>query len=523
MHTQAKPESDSRASKKTSAATMALTAPVEVSDEAVKVRYEIRNESEQDTWIFMGFDKSAAHASVFMDEDRRTLVISSRPVLPPGMHGGPVAGRYVCFHPGKSQTETISLAIPVHPSPAYHDRREAQGLEQATRLTIEVSYYAGDLPGTIRTILTGAERFGADGFDLRELYDNKLAIFQRYFAGFVISRYLGGSLGFNQLNEWGGHRDDQVLIPHTAQALLKCEQVLRITVDGLLIRYEKKEDQPESYSPPALPPCTRVEIQCQPSMLEYFFPNTGQQSILSPAEKQALQSLRTIVVDDQERIKALAHDLSFGVCDSEIVRQQSVAHVVCYHDGERAKSFSIYNDESIITEGRYRFLYFEGFRSLRLLTPQIRPFELRVCCAANLKDLWHRFRLYHKADKVPPPGSSSKRNLYPGPTEWSDAIVRAYEKVLQDLGMRDEYIKKPFKCPGGTEGQCHYAMNPNCRPNSAPDTVLLFETKAGWNQHGGPELFTFDNHDPRGGCVLLNDGTVKFIRTTEELQQLRWR
>jgi hypothetical protein len=53
--------------------------------------------------------------------------------------------------------------------------------------------------------------------------------------------------------------------------------------------------------------------------------------------------------------------------------------------------------------------------------------------------------------------------------------------------------------------------------------VLLFETKAGWNQYGGSELFTFDNHEPRGGCVLLNDGTVKFIRTTEELRQLRWK
>jgi hypothetical protein len=28
---------------------------------------------------------------------------------------------------------------------------------------------------------------------------------------------------------------------------------------------------------------------------------------------------------------------------------------------------------------------------------------------------------------------------------------------------------------------------------------------------------------PKGGCVLLNDGTVKFIRTKEELQQLRWK
>ena len=66
-------------------------------------------------------------------------------------------------------------------------------------------------------------------------------------------------------------------------------------------------------------------------------------------------------------------------------------------------------------------------------------------------------------------------------------------------------------------------MNADCTPESAADTVLLFETKAGWNQHGGPELFTFDNHDPKGGCVLLNDGTVKFIRTQKELKQLRWK
>ena len=69
----------------------------------------------------------------------------------------------------------------------------------------------------------------------------------------------------------------------------------------------------------------------------------------------------------------------------------------------------------------------------------------------------------------------------------------------------------------------HYAMNPNCRPSSGGDTVLLFEANAGWNQHGGPELFTFENHDPKGGLVLLNDGTVRFIRTEEELGQLRWK
>ena len=81
----------------------------------------------------------------------------------------------------------------------------------------------------------------------------------------------------------------------------------------------------------------------------------------------------------------------------------------------------------------------------------------------------------------------------------------------------------PYKCPSVGEGKCHYAMNPDCRCDSPPDTVLLFETQAGWNQHGGPELFTFDNHVPKGGLVLLNDGTVKFMRTEEELKQLRWK
>ena len=65
-------------------------------------------------------------------------------------------------------------------------------------------------------------------------------------------------------------------------------------------------------------------------------------------------------------------------------------------------------------------------------------------------------------------------------------------------------------------------MNADCEPNSPGDTVLLFETTTGWNQHGGPESFTFDNHDPRGGLVLLNDGTVKFIRSEPQLRQLRW-
>ncbi|MGD2095208.1 MAG: hypothetical protein PVH77_09410, partial [Phycisphaerales bacterium] len=98
------------------------------------------------------------------------------------------------------------------------------------------------------------------------------------------------------------------------------------------------------------------------------------------------------------------------------------------------------------------------------------------------------------------------------------ALVEAYLTT-----GRKYTLIEPYRCPSSIEGECHYAMNSNCTTISPPDMVLLFETKAGWNQHGGPELFTFTNHDPKGGCVLLKDGTVKFIRTREELNQLRWK
>jgi hypothetical protein len=42
--------------------------------------------------------------------------------------------------------------------------------------------------------------------------------------------------------------------------------------------------------------------------------------------------------------------------------------------------------------------------------------------------------------------------------------------------------------------------------------------RLGWNQNGGLELSTFDNHDPKSGCVRLNDGMVRFIRTREGLE-----
>ena len=204
-------------------------------------------------------------------------------------------------------------------------------------------------------------------------------------------------------------------------------------------------------------------------------------------------------------------------------------------------SFTVFSN-NILTKYNRRFKYPLGLPNLKIIEPpEIRPFRLRGDCAYNLETL-HTTGLLYRRDV----------DSYPDPDKWCDANVQFWrsryyiENNIKRRQFYDEWISKVITCPSLLGSvydenrhdetnepnspeqpepmfECYYAMNPFCEPNSPSETVLLFETKASWNQHGGPELFTFDNHNPRGGCVLLNDGTVKFIRTKEELQQLRWK
>lgn len=365
----------------------------------------------------MGIGKYDASVDAFIDEDGRTFLIRRRldeppnPRLPFPAHDG----RYVRMCPGQIQAESISLPIPIRFFPGYVGERGIQGVEYATRLTIEIGYYPRDLPEFVRGILKEAEKIPRTKPVVYPIFPTTLIDF---FGGL-------GLLNFNWFNEGLRSRDDMVLIPYTNQ-MLKGEQVLRVTVDDLRIPYEEKEVRLKRH-PPDLRNCTRIEIQYQPSILEYFFPYVGQQNLLSPAEKQDLQSLRTIVIDDPERLKALAYDVKKGVPTTGIVRQRSAAHVVCYRDDKHLTSFFIYNDESIVTGGWSRFTRDEPLQSLRMLTPQIKRFELRIQCAANLRNLRNRFRLHFKAEKMHLKDSSGKSEIvYPAPTEWCDAMVQAY-------------------------------------------------------------------------------------------------
>jgi len=475
-----------------------------INDKALELRYTIRNDSKKDIWICDNVDVWGNwDFEVYLAEDGLTLLIRRRLDVPFQVWAELPCGRYVRLRPGEERVESLFLSLPVYRRSVFwggRGGRRSQGTEYAIRLDIEIGFYEEDLPRIVRDFLAEGEKKISDTSP-----NDDLAI--------VIKDFFGGLLGFNGCNE-GLNMSEQVLIHYSGQTL-KGEQVLRITVDGLHIPY-KEEEEWSKPTPPDLSRCKSIKIRYQPSMLDYFFPYAAEGNLLSPEETQCLRSLRNIVSTDQEGLKALAHDVnnvSWGgitrASYSGIVTERNMAHVVCYCDSERLPSFTIYNNETIVTEEK-RFMYPKGLTSLKRLTLPIKPFMLRAECARNLRILWNRFHSYYMIETI--------EKAYPAPTEWCDTIVRAYQK----LSMNDKYVKGPFVCPCAGEGKCHYAMNPNCKYKSSPNKVLLFETKAGWNQHGGLELFTFDNHDPRGGCVLLNDGTVKFIRTKEELHQLRW-
>jgi hypothetical protein len=139
-------------------------------------------------------------------------------------------------------------------------------------------------------------------------------------------------------------------------------------------------------------------------------------------------------------------------------------------------------------------------RHFAILYPYPHPPEIE--CPVNINILGKAIFIYTHEEN---------NGKYPAKDKWCDLLMEGYY---------DE-IKECFRCPGNKEERCSYAMNQNCEPNSPPDVVLLFETKGGWNQFGGPELLTFENHKGKGCSIFFNDGSVKFI-TPEEVDDLKW-
>jgi hypothetical protein len=480
-------------------------AELEVSNDILKLRYEIKNESSRDVWLCESIPQRSEF-EVYFAEDGETLVIRRRLDVSTGI-GWVVLpiGTYGRLRPAQSRIESLQSRLPVQSAQTFYGREPVgRNTVYASKLAVELGFYDCDVPSMVLDMLDKAERTGHTQRD-----DELLGA-------------LGGSLMFTLSNEPIRDRDRTVDLSWNYQSV-KAEQVLRIVAEDVNIPYASSlgmlgtEVSPFP-KPPDLGNCTRVTVTYEPSMLDYFFPSASQQSLLmNSEEREYLGRQKAIVVENAQQIKVLSDEIR-RARSGGIVATGSSAHVVCYQGDKVLASFTLYGDHGFIMEGAQQFFTYTWARieSPRAFAEPAQPFEQRANCAANLKNLWYRLRLSYRAQRAALT-DSLRTPKYPAGAEWCDSIVLAFERA----GSRPE-VMKPFKCPVVAEGRSHYAMNPNCSYDSGPDVVLLFEAKAGWNQHGGPELFTFDNHDPKGGLVLLNDGTVKFIRSEEELKQLRW-
>jgi prepilin-type processing-associated H-X9-DG protein len=136
-----------------------------------------------------------------------------------------------------------------------------------------------------------------------------------------------------------------------------------------------------------------------------------------------------------------------------------------------------------------------------------------IMCMANLKHLGIVMQLYAKENS----------GKLPSATNWCDMVL-PYE--LSDSQNR----KGHFTCPEVKSGirVCTYAMNEQISGMKIaevdPNTILLFETDAGWNQHGGAELLRLREH--RTGRLLCNilfaDGHVERV-FEKDIPTLRWK
>jgi hypothetical protein len=303
-------------------------------------------------------------------------------------------------------------------------------------------------------------------------------------------------------------------------------------------------------SPPDLSSCTRVEVNCERfthGAIGYFFGYTPTlDRVLSEQEQQYVRSFNKWTVTDLKQIRTFADHIRQGRHRGRISGGfTDLVDIRCYRGRKCAASFRLHPYKSIIIANGHEFACQTGLAIMRnLAPPALKPLTDRWECAMRLSGLLLGGL---KQGPVRPP--------CPDPNQWCDVIVQTMRRMhITDYridGKRrrqypDRVIASRFTCPAiyaptdangvhspldetGSLSQAasgwlsDYAMNSNCRDGSPDDMVFLFESQPGWNQHGGPELFTFDNHDPKGGCVLLNDGTVKFVRTDEELRQLRWK
>jgi len=212
-----------------------------ITDKALQLEYEIKNDSDHEIWVCQSADELGEQYKVFeafLDLQRRTLIIRKRldvPMLNSIDRMYPPSGRYVRLRPGESCSELLSHELPFYPHIVYYARGNEQGIEYARRLAIEIGFYDEDLPALIRTILTEADRFTGTLSDRWWLNETITG----YFAGLALKSYMGGGVDWFNQSKGASIEKGTLVIPYNDQTL-KGERVLHVTVDGVFIPYNEQ-------------------------------------------------------------------------------------------------------------------------------------------------------------------------------------------------------------------------------------------------------------------------------------------
>ena len=126
-----------------------------------------------------------------------------------------------------------------------------------------------------------------------------------------------------------------------------------------------------------------------------------------------------------------------------------------------------------------------------------------INCINNLKQLGLAVRIY----------ASDHNDLMPPTATWCDAIQ-------SNVGSPNV-----FQCPSEPGQRCAYAFNSNLDGKKVnevdPQTVLLFESNAGWNGSGGTNVMKPHQHRNRTVNVAFADGSVRQLPRSQ-LNTLRW-
>lgn len=126
-----------------------------------------------------------------------------------------------------------------------------------------------------------------------------------------------------------------------------------------------------------------------------------------------------------------------------------------------------------------------------------------INCTNNLKQLGLAVRMY----------AADNNDQLPSASKWCDAI-QAYVQS-----------PKPYQCAANPGLRCAFAFNQKLSGRKEgdfdPQTVLFFESSAGWNAAGGRELFSAHPHSRTRIVVGFADGSVQQLPRSQ-LETLRW-